>query len=71
MLASDAFLKFQTQGIAAVTLREADAFFRLDDYVVGQTRERKILRLLNSFGDDPELSRAIKELARMVREREN
>ena len=69
MLSSDAYLKFQSGGIDVVTAQEADAFFRIDDYVEGKARERKIIRILNSFVDDPELSQVIKLLARKVRER--
>lgn len=65
----DTFLKFQSEDIDAVTMQEADAFFRIDDYVEGKARERKIIRIINSFGDDPELSQLIKHLARKVRER--
>lgn len=69
MLTSDAFQKFIKNGIASVTLQEAEAFFRLDDYVVGKSRERKLLRLLNTFQDDSELGQATKKLADRVRRR--
>lgn len=67
MLASEAFLKFQSSGADAVTAQEAEAFFRIDEYVTGQVRERKIIRILNTFGSDPELGRAVKELANKIR----
>ncbi len=67
MLASEAFLKFQSSGADAVTAQEAKAFFRIDEYVTGQVRERKIIRILNTFGSDPELGRAVKELANKIR----
>lgn len=69
MLSSEAFLKFTDNGIDSVTVQEAEAFFRLDDYVVGKARERKLLRILNTFQDDSELSQATKELAARVRGR--
>jgi hypothetical protein len=69
MLAEEAFRKFQEGGTDAVSSREAEAFFRVDDYVVGKARERKIVRVVNTFGDDPELGSAVKELAAKVRGR--
>ncbi len=68
MLTSEAFNNFQTGGVSAVPRREAEAFFRIDDYVIGDQRERKIVRVLNAFGDDAELGQAVHELARKVRE---
>jgi len=63
LLASDAFAKACSEGIAAVTRQEAEGFFRLDEYVRGQARERKIARILDHFGDDPELGELAKALA--------
>jgi hypothetical protein len=60
-------LRIQRDGLEAVTLQEAEAFFRLDDYVTGEAREQKIIRVLNAFGDDPELGQAAQDLARKVR----
>jgi hypothetical protein len=67
ILASEAFQKFQTEGLLAITRQEAETFFRVDAYVVGEQRERKLVRVLNAFGDDPELGNAVRELARKVR----
>lgn len=69
MLNSEAFLKFIENGIDCVTLQEAEAFFRLDDYVTGKARESKLLRILNTFQDDRELRQATKKLAEKVRRR--
>jgi hypothetical protein len=69
MMTSDAFGKFQVGGPGAVTPQEAEAFFRIDDYVVGSARERKMVRILNTYADDPDLSKAVKELAKKVRGR--
>jgi hypothetical protein len=68
MLSSDAFRKFQEKGIESITHQEAAAFFRIDDYVTSEARERKLLRILNSFRDDVDLAQAIKEIAHKVRE---
>jgi hypothetical protein len=67
MLGSEAFLKFRAG--EDVTPHEAEAFFRLDDYVMGDARSRKITRILNAFGTDQELGPAVKALARKIRER--
>lgn len=66
LLCEAAMGKFVQGDREAISRREAEAFFRVDDYVVGQARERKVLRILNAFGDDPELGNAVKELAKLV-----
>jgi hypothetical protein len=55
--------------MSAITLQEAETFFRLDEYVRGEARERKILRVVNTFGEDPELGRAVTKLAEKIRKR--
>lgn len=67
MLASEAYLKFQAG--EDITPHEAEAFFRLDDYVMGDARSRKITRILNAFGTDQELGQVVKELAGKIRKR--
>jgi hypothetical protein len=69
MLNSDAYRKLIAEGEDAVTSPEAEAFFRLNDYVIGEARERKINRVLNMFGDDAELGSAVKKLAAKMRKR--
>jgi len=71
LLASEAFQHFRRNGEEGVRLREAEAFFRLDDYIVGDQRERKILRIVNAFGDDSRLGGAVARLAVMVRRRDD
>ncbi len=46
-----------------ITLREAEQFFRLDDYVLGEARKRKISRLINLLGDDDDLGSVIRAVA--------
>jgi hypothetical protein len=53
----------------AVTSDEADAFFRINVYVEGQARERKIARVENQFGSDPELGKAVRVAAAVARAR--
>jgi hypothetical protein len=67
MLASAALAKFRTEGPDVVTEQEACAFFRIDDYVIGQLREEKLARILNAFGDDHEIGEAVRQFAEKVR----
>jgi hypothetical protein len=66
MLAEEAFIKFQSGRREHITDREAEAFFRVDDYVVGRARERKIARIVNTYGDDSELGQAVQHLVSRV-----
>jgi hypothetical protein len=49
-----------------VSQDEAEAFFRLNAYVVGKTRAHKIQRLLNAFGQDPEIGPVVESLAKRL-----
>jgi len=69
MLGTIAFEKLNLEGAGAITVQEAESFFRVDDYVLGKARERKLLRIMNTFGDDPELGHAVKTLAKKVRKK--
>jgi hypothetical protein len=69
MLNSDAFQKLTARGEDAVSAEEAEAFFRLNAYVIGEARERKINRVLNMFGDDAELGSAVNALVVKVKQR--
>lgn len=63
LLTSGAFQKFASGEIDTITQREAESFFRLDEYIIGEARERKIDRILEMFGNDPELGVAVQTLA--------
>jgi hypothetical protein len=67
LLTSEAFQKSKATGIETVTKQEAEAFFRLDDYVIGSARSRKLTRILNAFGGDSDLGQTIRDLADKVR----
>lgn len=67
MLATAAFEKVSSGQANMVTEQEAETFFRLDSYVTGKTREQKLLRTKNIFGDDRELGEAIRKLGNKVR----
>lgn len=67
MMSEAAYSKFQKDEMRDISRAEAEIFFRLDDYVVGQARERKLIRVLNIFGDDQELGAIVQELAARIR----
>lgn len=67
MLASEAYQIFRESGTEGISEHVAEGFFRIDSYIVGITRERKIERLLNVFGDDAELGKIVRELAAIIR----
>jgi len=70
LLSEDALVKLRSGGPDQVSVREAERFFRLDDYVVGAARQQRVQRALNFFGSDPELGNAVRELAKKVQEDE-
>jgi hypothetical protein len=47
---------------------DAEAVFRLDEYIAGEARARILYRYLNAFGDDQVLGPVIRALADSVRE---
>ena len=67
MLATVAFEKVNNKNPDAVTAQEAESFFRLDDYVTGKARERKLDRTINAFREDPDLNEVIEILTKKVR----
>jgi hypothetical protein len=69
LLASLAHGLMQSGTPDAITSQELEAFFRIDDYVTGPARTRKIERLLNKFGDDPELGPTVRALAARIQKR--
>jgi hypothetical protein len=68
MLASPIVTLVNKQGADAVPIREAEAFFKIDEYIKGELRERKLQRWIAAFEVDPELSSVIKALAKRVME---
>ena len=67
MLGEPAFLKVRDGRTAELTQSEAERFFRLDDYVIGSARARKIQQAENAFHDDPELGPALSKISLLVR----
>ena len=63
LLSEPAFLKYEAGEVDTINNREAEAFFRLNDYIIGKTREEKVQRILNAFSEDSMLGKLVKELA--------
>jgi hypothetical protein len=68
LLTDDAHQRFVRNGAESVTRQQAEAFFRLDAYVTGDARQTKILRVVNAFGDDPDLGGTVRALASKLQE---
>lgn len=71
MVGTVAFEKFAEGKADLISSDDADAFFRLNVYVRGQARQRKIARIENEFGNDPQLGELIGQLAEKARNRES
>lgn len=71
LMATEAYRVFTEKGPDAlrdVSIATANDFFRLNEYVTGQARMKKINRLQNLFINDQKLNEAIVILARKVQE---
>lgn len=66
LVSTEAFCKFSDQK-ENVSLRDAESFFRVDNYITGSAREAKVLRIVNAFGDDEEIGTAVHYFAGIVR----
>jgi hypothetical protein len=62
LLMSEAFAKYTTRGAGSISTSEAERLLRLGDYVVGDARQQRLTRILNLFGDDPELGPFLRHL---------
>jgi hypothetical protein len=69
MLAETAYQKFHAGEAEGITAAEAERFFRVDDYVVGDARKEKLERAKSAFANEPELRDAIQTIAKLVREK--
>jgi hypothetical protein len=58
-----AFLKLRENKTEEVSQQDVERFFRIDDYVQGDARGRRLQRVMNLFSDDPELGFAVRVLA--------
>jgi hypothetical protein len=71
LMATEAFVKIATGRTDDVTRRDAESFFRIDSYVQGDARRRRVATIANAHGDDPELGPVIGQLAEMIEENSN
>lgn len=67
MLAEPAYRKVQEGRASEISKVEAEKFFRLDEYVIGGARERKIQQAQNAFQADPELGTAVTKIAAILK----
>jgi hypothetical protein len=67
MQAEIAYTKVREGLESELTKAEAEKFFRLDDYVIGAARTRKIQQAEIDFRDDPELGPIVQKVAAVVR----
>jgi hypothetical protein len=63
ILSSDVFKKYQIGGAESISKREAENLFKIDEYITGQSRTRKVDRLAKIFSGDVELAEVISILA--------
>lgn len=70
MQAEVAYRKWQAGGIGEIKPVEAERFFRIDDYIVGDLRRSRISRARDIFAADQTMSKAIDEIAKKVRDRD-
>jgi len=67
LIGTSAFKKFVADRADDISDSEANSFFRIDEYVSVDTRERKIQRVVNEFMADSELGPVVKSLAPRAR----
>lgn len=67
LLTEPAFTKI-SNGDVALSKRDAERFFRLDEYVQGDARLARIDRLMRAFGRDPVLGETIQRVRRALAE---
>ncbi len=48
-------------------MQEAESFFRIDDYVLGNARSERVARIKNMYSGDQELGDIVNILATKVR----
>lgn len=69
MLGEPTYLKLREGRKAEVTAAEAERFFRIDDYVVGEARRQRIERVVAAFRDDLDLASTVNTLAKLIPEK--
>lgn len=71
MLSTEAYQKIISNNSDTVTIQEAEAFFRIDEYIKGKIRNQKVERIITIFDDDPELKPVIQILAERLRKNDS
>ncbi len=67
MSGETAYAKYKDGRASEITLADAEKFFRLDDYVIGEARDRKVRQAENAFHGDPELGPVLAVAAGLIR----
>jgi len=68
LMSTEAFAKIALGREDDLTQRDAESFFRIDSYVQGEARRRRIATIANAHGADPELGHVIARLAALIKE---
>ena len=66
LLGTAALEKFASGHASKITAKEAEAFFRLNDYITGSARAAKIQRAVHMFDDDADLAEVVRAVAERV-----
>lgn len=61
--ASDAFKKYATGAAPQITRQEADTVFRLNEYIIGEARQKKVQKIVNAFRDEADVGNAVRFFA--------
>jgi len=67
MQTSVAFEKYIAGKREEISVQEAEAFFRVNDYVTGIARKERLARVQNAFGKDSMLGKIVNDLINIVR----
>lgn len=66
ILRTEAFQKFRHSRQSEITSQDAWQFFRIDEYVRGDSRKRRLSRVLNAFRDDPDIGDAVVTISKLL-----
>ena len=64
--ASEAFRKYAAGDQDQVTKREVETGFRLNEYIVENSRQKKVQRIVNALRDDDEVGNAVRFFAEIA-----
>jgi hypothetical protein len=70
IMSCDGFKKYTTSNNSKILKTEIQEIFRIDEYIVGNSRKNKILRIYNMFINDPDIGYAIKYFYDRINENE-